>query len=212
MLPIQAPITMGEKITKAMRSDQGFSHSSSSPVCLTVWRKSLLFNGNGYTVYDDSNGRMVFRVENYACNWREETYLMDSAGNVLITIQRCRKKLSILESWEAYRGDRDVSGPFGQQKPLFRATKALGAPSCKIFVTVTDKDEPLNYQMNWSRQKGWSKIFQTTSATLPIAEVNRKCGVMPQTLLGKDVVTLRVQPGVDQAMVMAMLMINDAMR
>ncbi|RZR82189.1 hypothetical protein BHM03_00008554 [Ensete ventricosum] len=64
---------------------------SPAPVRLTVWCKSLLFHGHGYTVYDDSDGRMVFRVDNYAHNWRQETVLMDYTGNVLLTIRRRRK-------------------------------------------------------------------------------------------------------------------------
>ncbi|KAF8401447.1 hypothetical protein HHK36_012387 [Tetracentron sinense] len=179
----------------------------SSPTRLTVWRKSLLFNGNGYTVYDNSNGGLVFRVENYACDRREETFLMDFAGNVLFTIRRCRKKLGILENWEAFRGDKDVPRINGHQKPFMRATKALGNPSCKLWVAAGDE-----YQMKWSSQEGWSKIYRKTAGASPVAEVNRKCGAAPESLLGKDVLTLIVQPGMDQAMVMAMVMINDGMR
>ncbi|KAG6487693.1 hypothetical protein ZIOFF_056288 [Zingiber officinale] len=64
---------------------------SSTPVqYLTVWRKSLLFNGHGYTVYDDADGSIVFRVEDYAHDWRRHALLMDRHGNVLLTVRRCR--------------------------------------------------------------------------------------------------------------------------
>ncbi|XP_058076780.1 protein LURP-one-related 8-like [Magnolia sinica] len=216
--PHQFPRLMGsdpdhdEIHPRALRSLHEFPQlCSSSPVRLTIWCKSLLFNGNGYTVFDDSNGKMVFRVENYACNRREETFLMDFNGNVLLTIRRCKKKLKILESWEVYRGDQDVLRLDGQQEPLIRATKALGYPSCKIWVD-NGGDGLINYWMNWSRHQRWSKIYRTTSGASPVAEVNRKCGSAPETLLGKDVLTLSMQPGMDQAMIMAMIMINDAMR
>lgn len=64
---------------------------STSAIELTVWCKSLLFNGHGYTVYDSADGRMIFRVDNYAHKWREEALLMDSAGDVLLTVRRRRK-------------------------------------------------------------------------------------------------------------------------
>ncbi|XP_010259522.1 PREDICTED: protein LURP-one-related 8-like [Nelumbo nucifera] len=178
------------------------------PARLTIWRKSLLFNGNGYTVYNDLDGRLVFRVDNYACDWREEMFLMDYAGNVLFTIRRCRKKLSISGSWEAFRGDREVLGcGADHEKPLIKATKMLGNPSCKL--TVATRDE---YRMKWSGHDGWSKIYRTTAGTSPVAEVSRKSGAASESFLGKDVLTLTVQPGIDQAMIMAMVMINDAMR
>ncbi|KAG1326238.1 protein LURP-one-related 8-like [Cocos nucifera] len=185
---------------------------SPSPVRLTVWCKSLLFNGHGYTVFDDSDGRMVFRVDNYAHNWRQETVLMDQAGNVLLTFRRCRKILNLMESWEAYKGDKDVVGTVGQKKPLFKATKNLGNPSCTVSMVSTNGMEPLGYRMSWSRQNEWSKIYQAEANAPLVAEVGRKYGASPKILLDKDVLTLRVQPWMDQAIAMAMVMITNSMR
>ncbi|CAL9750290.1 unnamed protein product [Musa acuminata subsp. burmannicoides] len=184
---------------------------SPAPVRLTVWCKSLLFHGHGYTVYDDSDGRMVFRVDNYAHNWRQETVLMDYTGNVLLTIRRRRKILNLTESWEAYKGDKDVQRMAGERMPLFKATKNLGCHSCTISMFTGCGVKPLGYRMNWSRDKEWSKIYQAAANT-PVAEVSRKCGSMAKKLLDKDVLTLRVQPGMDQALAMAMIMITNSMR
>lgn len=57
------------------------------PEVLTVWRKSLLFNCNGFTVFD-ATGNLVFRVDNYASEYRGEIVLMDSCGNSVLTIRR----------------------------------------------------------------------------------------------------------------------------
>ncbi|KAL5996167.1 hypothetical protein ACLOJK_026241 [Asimina triloba] len=123
-----------------------------------------------------------------------------------------QQKLSIMERWEAYRGDQDIPSFGGQQsKPLIRATKDLGHPSCKIWV-ANGGDGTTDYWMNWSRQKGWLKIYRATCGAPPVAEVNRKCGAAPETQLGKDVLTLSMQGCMDQAMIMAMIMINNAMR
>jgi hypothetical protein len=61
-------------------------------VSLTVWRRSLLFNGKGFTVFD-SNGDLVFRVETYAGGSPREVVLMDADGRALLTI---RRKVSFL--------------------------------------------------------------------------------------------------------------------
>ena len=63
------------------------STAGRSPVVLTVWKKSLLFNCDGFTVFD-TKGNLVFRVDNYAAGNKAEVVLMDSSGHSLITIRR----------------------------------------------------------------------------------------------------------------------------
>ncbi|KAF3339024.1 NAC domain-containing protein 43-like protein [Carex littledalei] len=55
-------------------------------VVLTVWRKSLLFNGHGFTVFDPK-GNLLFRVDNYASESRGEIVLMDANSKPLLTIK-----------------------------------------------------------------------------------------------------------------------------
>ncbi|KAL0452278.1 UNVERIFIED_CONTAM: protein LURP-one-related 8 [Sesamum latifolium] len=76
--------------TKAAAADD------SSPRVLTVWRKSLLFNCDGFTVFD-ADGNLVYRVDNYMSGNKGEIFLMDAAGTSLLTIRR--KKLSLTDSW-----------------------------------------------------------------------------------------------------------------
>ena len=54
---------------------------------LTVWKKSLLFSCNGFTVFD-SKGDLIFRVDNYMASNKGEIVLMDAAGKPLYTIRR----------------------------------------------------------------------------------------------------------------------------
>jgi uncharacterized protein YxjI len=49
--------------------------------------KSLVFNGNGCTVYG-ADGSIAYRVDNYGCRGGREVFFMDHAGNNLIRIQR----------------------------------------------------------------------------------------------------------------------------
>eukprot|EP00253_Pinus_taeda_P008968 PITA_08968 len=94
-----------------------------SPVTFTVWKKSLLFNGEGFTVFD-SSGNLVFRVDNYASNVERELFLMDAVGNVLLTLHR-DKRLSLSQRWEAFRGDGVGCG-----KPEF---SVIIKSSCWLF-------------------------------------------------------------------------------
>jgi LURP-one-related len=54
---------------------------------LTVWRKSLLFNCSGFTVYD-AKGNLVFRVDNYGSDCKSEVVLMDAAGEPLLSVRK----------------------------------------------------------------------------------------------------------------------------
>ncbi|KAI5022042.1 hypothetical protein ZWY2020_058772 [Hordeum vulgare] len=147
-----------------------------TPRRLTVWCKSLVFGGDGYAVFDDADGRMVFRVDNYGVG-PGSMALMDHAGRVLLTVRRRqRKMLSLMpETWEVYNGDVDDDG-HGERCLMIRATKDVCSSSCTASVLAVD--EPERYLMRWSRREEWSRIYRRSSTgneTL-IAEVRRKRG------------------------------------
>ena len=75
------------KVYPCKPSSSACTASISSANMYTIWMKSLVVNGNGYTVYD-SNGKVVYRIDNYDIKCRSEVYLMDLHGNVLCTISR----------------------------------------------------------------------------------------------------------------------------
>ncbi|KAF3789127.1 LURP-one-related 11 protein [Nymphaea thermarum] len=141
---------------------------STSPSSLTIWRRSLLFHGKGYTVYD-STGSVVFRVDNYTSDRPRETHLMDLSGNVLLTIRPSRK-LGILERWEAFKGDGDrEDGSVEKAKPLFTPTKGLvGNSRYKITVSGTQMD----YLIACTPGQGCYKIYHKNSLTNPLAEIH----------------------------------------
>jgi uncharacterized protein YxjI len=86
---------------------------------LTVWRKSLLFNCDGFTVFDATGG-LAFRVDRYGSSSgsrrrAEDIVLMDAAGKPLLTVRRKIKlSLSMGERWVVYDGDAGTAGA----KPL----------------------------------------------------------------------------------------------
>lgn len=69
------------------------NYMTSTRETFTIWMKSLIFNGNGCTVYD-SDGQIVYRIDNYNRKCSKRVYLMDLRGNVLITILKKVRKSS----------------------------------------------------------------------------------------------------------------------
>ena len=120
------------------------------------------------------------------------------------------------ETWEVFNGDVDdvkaIDG-LAERHLIMRATKNLGSSSCTISMPTVDKTDL--YRLSWSRQEEWSRIYRcgwTGDKTL-VAEVRRKLGGPEKaTLLGKDVLSLVVQPGMDHVVTMAMLMIANSYR
>lgn len=76
-------------------SKTGIDISGPSGACtsisLTVWRKSLVISCKGFTVID-SNGDLVYRVDNYVGHPREVT-LMDGSGKSILTMRRNKVNL-----------------------------------------------------------------------------------------------------------------------
>ncbi|EMS55798.1 Protein LURP-one-related 3 [Triticum urartu] len=87
-----------------VHSSPSFS-SSSSPAgegrgkVFTLWLKSLVLNGRGCTVYD-SDGHIVYRVDNYGSKCSDNVCLMDLRGNIVVNIHK--KKLAF-GKWEGYK-------------------------------------------------------------------------------------------------------------
>lgn len=76
---------------------RSFSLAYGKEEVLTVWKKSLLLNCKGYTVFD-CKGNLVFRVDNYLAGHKGEIVLMDAAGKPLLTIRHkvSRRSSSLL--------------------------------------------------------------------------------------------------------------------
>ncbi|CAN6335403.1 unnamed protein product [Urochloa humidicola] len=106
------------------------------PAVLTVWRKSLLFNCHGFTVFD-ANGDLAFRVDCYGSGGRRraEVVLMDAAGKPLLTLRR--KRLSLAEQWVIYDGDAAAAEPT-KSKPLLSVRRHVSLrSSTKTLAHVT---------------------------------------------------------------------------
>ncbi|KAI4329030.1 hypothetical protein L6164_021337 [Bauhinia variegata] len=165
----------------------------------TIWMKSLVLNGKGCTVFD-SDGQIVYRVDNYNNKRRDEVYLMDRKGNVLFTILRKQSKLSSF--WEGYRCRASKEN---RKEPSFRVKKAFrickGTSAYQVVLGL-DKSQPYCHKIQSSTCKSFCNISDQFGGM--VAELKRKkstCGVD----LGEDVLTMVVEPNIDLSLIMGLV-------
>ncbi|KAG8659230.1 protein LURP-one-related 4 [Manihot esculenta] len=161
----------------------------------TVWMKSLVCHTNGCTVFD-SNGDIIYRVENYDTKCNDEVYLMDLRGRVLVTIRR-KRLLLVFGRWYGYRWN---PANIDKEKPWFEIKKycriCVGAAACQVTVGL-DK-----YWVVKLRHKAAFRIVDLDGDI--VAEVKQKQSPAG-TALGDDVLTLIVEPHIDHSLIMAIL-------
>jgi len=174
--------------------------SEVSATALTIWKKSLVFSCNGFTVFD-SSGNLVFRVDNYPSDPKDELLLMDAAGRALLTMRR--KRLSLQNEWQGFPGEfRDA------QKPLFVVRKASLRISSKnladVYMRSSAKSKKPGYRVEGCYAKRSFTLLNSFNEV--VAEVKPK-QVRSDIRLGGDVFNLTVRPGYNQAFVMGLIIV-----
>ncbi|XP_076887273.1 protein LURP-one-related 4-like [Bidens hawaiensis] len=162
----------------------------------TIWMKSLVFNTHGCTVYN-SNGEIVYRVDNYDNKCCQEVYLMDIRGKVLFSL--LRKKLRLFGCWDGYKWDACSA----QKQLWFRVRKHRS-----IFVSLCDDitRSECTYKIVRMDCKLGFKIVDANQEGALVAEIKQK-QTTTGIKFGSDVFTLTVQPHVDQSLIMAIVMV-----
>lgn len=167
---------------------------------LTVWKKSLMFNCKGFTVFD-SRGNLAFRVDNYFSSNKAQIFLMDAAGIPLLTIRR--KKLALADSWVVYDGETDVN-------PLYTVKKNVNFLNLKLLAQVSSgcNSKTKLYQIEGSYAQRCCAVYDEKRRA--IAEIKRKEPVSGVPF-GVDVFRLVVQPEMDPAIAMALVILLEQM-
>ncbi|XP_072975884.1 protein LURP-one-related 8-like [Typha angustifolia] len=163
---------------------------------LTVWRKSLLFNCSGFTVFD-AKGNLVFRVDNYGSGRKGEVVLMDTAGKPLLTVRR--KKLSLNDHWVIYNGEEDVN-------PIFSVKRHMNLRQSKTLAHVTPCGGGAGYQIEGSYSQRSCVVYDDRRQR--VAEIKRK-EAAGGVGFGADVFRLVVQPEIDTSIAMAIVIVVD---
>ncbi|KAL8112436.1 protein LURP-one-related 4-like [Apium graveolens] len=162
---------------------------SSSGKTYTIWMKSLVANGNGFTVYD-SFGKVVYRIDNYSNKSCREVYLMDLHGSVLFSM--FQKKLFGFGQWNGYNKDAKVKN----ERPWFEVKNSnnfLKRRETEYHVTM-GSDSTSFYKIKGI--KGKCEFNITDKQGRVVAEVKQKQS-SSGVLLGQDVLSLKLEPLVD---------------
>ncbi|KAI8569680.1 hypothetical protein RHMOL_Rhmol02G0296000 [Rhododendron molle] len=198
---------------------------------VTVWRKSLLLNCNGFTVID-SNGDLIFRVENYAGR-PEEVTLMDGAGKPVFTIcrrnvsnathmdvymgvgtgARSHPKLRVLsDNWLVYEGEE---GDSSSRKPIFRARKHITILQPRVNAIARVYHQPFDkrcaYMIEGSYANRSCQVLDESRRV--VAEIKKKESVNGggTVSFGAEVFLLIIRPGFSPSFAMAIVLLLDQM-
>ncbi|WCJ39305.1 hypothetical protein M5689_020303 [Euphorbia peplus] len=167
----------------------------------TIWMKSLVLSGKGCTVFD-SDGDVVYRVDNYNSVDTNQVHLMDFNGQALFTF--FKKKFKLFGSWDGY----SASGreKIDRKKPGFhvRRTFRFTGRACRAVVRCDqNQTRQYNIESSW-RSKSTCRIADKSGVL--IAEVKRKKSVSG-VALGEDVLTMVVEPSTDHSLVMGLVVV-----
>ncbi|XP_074294796.1 protein LURP-one-related 11-like [Silene latifolia] len=173
---------------------------SSTREVFTLWMKSLILGGQGCTVYD-SNGRVAYRVDNYGTKCCAKVFLMDSHGNVLLTI--LKKKFRLLPRWEGYKDEKKkgASWLFQVQKCWKFTKKPL---ECEVLVSLDNDKKSTVFKIEKGKTE-FSSCSIVDRLGGRIAEMKRKQSE-GGVILGNDVLTLVVEANVDQSLIMGLML------
>ncbi|CAD6268584.1 unnamed protein product [Miscanthus lutarioriparius] len=186
------------------------------PTVLTVWRKSLLFNCDGFTVYD-ARGDLAFRVDSYDASGRRraEVVLMDAMGTPLLTVRRKRRLGVLAERWVIYDGDAaaDAEAERSNSKPLVSVRRHRRASSKeKVLANVTpllassSSGREASYVVEGSYGRRACVVRDHARRDAVVAEVRRK-----EAVLGDDVFGLVADPRLGATLAMGLVIALDEM-
>ncbi|KAM3352220.1 hypothetical protein ACQJBY_023833 [Aegilops geniculata] len=168
------------------------SSAVDGPTTLTVWRKSLLFDCKGFTVFD-SKGNLAYRVDSYASETGDEVVLMDAAGRPAFTVRR--KRFSFQgEQWLVFAGEET-------RRPVY-AVRRSGRGKTMAHVTACAGAGP-SYEVEGSYARRSCMVYDGERRA--VAEIR------PKEVVGTDVFRLAVQPGVDVSLAMAVVVALEQM-
>lgn len=189
--PNLAVPSLGMAAAAAARDDE--------PVTLTVWRKSLLFNCRGFTVFDAS-GNLVYRVDIYASDSRAEVVLMDAAGRPVLTVRR-KKAISLMgDQWLVFPGEETRAPPLYAVKRTPQYMRGGGKSTAHVAACAGGA----RYEVEGSYARRCCAVYDEQRRAV--------VEVQPKEAVGTDVFRMVVRPaGMDVSLAMAVVLALDQM-
>ncbi|XP_043696464.1 protein LURP-one-related 8-like isoform X1 [Telopea speciosissima] len=210
-----------EKEEKKQKMNDAISCTS-----LTVWRKSLLFTCDGFTVID-STGNLIYRVDNYRGDRTDNIILMDAYGKPLFTLRR--KKRRFVDKWLIFEGEAEDGKEMSSKKPMYWVRKHVNLKLqrnnhqnhqdvvvAQVFDTTPppekekEKGNPI-FVIQGSYERRSCQVVDGLSRTEVVAEIKRKDASIKGISFGLDVFLLIVRSGLDPAFAMSLVLLLDQM-
>ncbi|KEH15962.1 tubby C 2 protein [Medicago truncatula] len=164
----------------------------------TVWMKSLVLHSNGCTVYD-SNGNIVYRVDNYDKKGRREVNLMDLQGNLLCTI---KKTLLAFGCWEGYKYCNNSNFGSQEEQPWFQVKRCTKIITGKVACQIKVGSQNLCIERI---STGKSFAFRIVNKNGEIIAEAKQKQSSSGVVLSNDVLTLDLAAGTDHSLIMALI-------
>ncbi|KAK6137439.1 hypothetical protein DH2020_028796 [Rehmannia glutinosa] len=177
------------------------NYSSELRETFTIWMKSLVFHGNGCTIFN-SRGDVVYRVDNYQQRCSSKVFLMNSSGKVLYSIN---KKLFLLQKLRIFGCWEGLKWIGNKERPWFKVrrnhTILSKDRSCKVTFKCNENMGSC-YRIIGLEGKSALKIIDFSGQLLAEAVQKQSSEGVP---LGEDVLSLMVEPQADQSLIMALV-------
>ncbi|CAL4936703.1 unnamed protein product [Urochloa decumbens] len=169
--------------------------------------KALSMSGSDFAVTDADTGALVLRVDGVLFSLRRRCLLVDADRKPVLTVQESALMLST--RWKVFRGDstsrRDLL--FTVVKPSM--IQLRGPTKVSVFLASNDAEHACDFRITGSYHDGACAVSLGDSDTV-IAKIDRRFSVV-SALLGKNTYSVTVNPGIDYAFIVALVVILDEM-
>jgi uncharacterized protein YxjI len=169
--------------------------------------KALSMSGSDFAVTDAATGALVLRVDGVLFSLRRRCVLVDADRRPVLTVQESALMLST--RWKVFRGDstrrRDLL--FTVVKPSVMQLR--GPTKVSVFLASNDAEQACDFRITGSYHDGACAVSLGDSDTV-IAKIDRRFSVV-SALLGKNTYSVTVNPGIDYAFIVALVVILDEM-
>nr|CAB3492718.1 unnamed protein product [Digitaria exilis] len=165
--------------------------------------KALSMSGSDFAVTDAATGALVLRVDGVLFSLRRRCLLVDADRRPVLTVQESALMLST--RWKVFRGDstsrRDLL--FTVVKPS--VIQLRGSTKVSVFLASNDAEQACDFRITGSYHDGACAVSLGDSDT-----IDRRFSVV-SALLGKNTYSVTVNPGIDYAFIVALVVILDEM-
>ncbi|KAF8748244.1 hypothetical protein HU200_012987 [Digitaria exilis] len=198
--------------------------------------KALSMSGSDFAVTDAATGALVLRVDGVLFSLRRRCLLVDADRRPVLTVQESALMLST--RWKVFRGDstsrRDLL--FTVVKPS--VIQLRGSTKVSVFLASNDAEQACDFRITGSYHDGACAVSLGDSDTVIAKasvfaslqcppshrhvrwlnpewigtelQIDRRFSVV-SALLGKNTYSVTVNPGIDYAFIVALVVILDEM-